>query len=293
METQLLKTFTAVARLGSFSAAAGELGYTQAAVSQQIAALENELKTQLLHRRPVGPTEAGTRLLEHAGPILLRLDAAWTDVARMTSSPAATLIVGVTPLAGPAARLGAALAELRHRMPRLQVTVMSAPRQQVEVAVARGEFDLALTDGLVAPSDSLALQAPVTAIGLSEEPIHVVLPPDHPLTARQSLRLSDLADARWICADSLAPSLNELRRHAGTEGFRSAFRYEGADTATLLSLASAGHGLTLLPSSALRYGAVTSIPVAHPRLTHRVELLHGALPASSPAAALTALLSPR
>ncbi|HTR94616.1 MAG TPA: LysR family transcriptional regulator, partial [Trebonia sp.] len=116
MEAQLLRTFVTVARLGSFSAAAGELGYTQAAVSQQIAALENDLKTQLLTRRPVGPTEAGTRLLEHAGPILLRLDAARADVTRMTSTPAATLIVGVTPLAGATPALATALAALRERM---------------------------------------------------------------------------------------------------------------------------------------------------------------------------------
>jgi DNA-binding transcriptional LysR family regulator len=75
VEAQLLRTFVAVARLGSFSAAAVELGYTQAAVSQQIAALESDLKTQLLNRRPVTPTGAGARLLEHAEPILLRLDA--------------------------------------------------------------------------------------------------------------------------------------------------------------------------------------------------------------------------
>ena len=89
----------AVARLGSFSAAATALGYTQAAVSQQIAALESDLKTQLLTRRPVAPTEAGARLLEHAEPILLRLDAARADVTRMTKAPAATLTIGVTPLA--------------------------------------------------------------------------------------------------------------------------------------------------------------------------------------------------
>src|SRR5579862_9871804 len=120
MEVQLLRTFVAVARLGSFSAAASELGYTQAAVSQQIAALENDLKTQLLNRRPVGPTEAGARLLEHAAPILLRLDAARADVTRMTSTPVATLTVGCTPLAGApgplasaAPPLAMALAELR------------------------------------------------------------------------------------------------------------------------------------------------------------------------------------
>ncbi|HEY7261101.1 MAG TPA: LysR family transcriptional regulator, partial [Trebonia sp.] len=87
MDPHLLRTFVTVVRLGSFSAAAAELGYTQAAVSQQVAALENDLKVTLLNRRPVTPTEAGARLLEHADPILLRLDAARADITRMTQTP--------------------------------------------------------------------------------------------------------------------------------------------------------------------------------------------------------------
>src|SRR5438309_838867 len=150
VEAQLLRTFVAVARLGSFSAAASELGYTQAAVSQQIAALENDLKTQLLNRRPVTTTEAGARLLEHAEPILLRLDAARADVMRMTKTPPATLLVGVTPLAGASSALGTALSDLRHRVPRLDIAVHTRNRQEIATAIARGELDLALTDGLIA-----------------------------------------------------------------------------------------------------------------------------------------------
>jgi DNA-binding transcriptional LysR family regulator len=291
VEAQLLRTFVAVARLSSFSAAAAELGYTQAAVSQQIAALENDLKTQLLTRRPVGPTEAGARLLEHAEPILLRLDAARADVTRMTRTPAATLTIGVTPLAGAISALGTALAELRTQMPRLQVTVQTATRQQIAVTVARGEFDLGLTDGLAAPGDPLPEQAPVTAIGLSEENVTAVLPADHPLAARRTLRLHDLADARWIAAENVAPSLEETRRHAGTEGFRPAFRYTGTDIITLLNLATTGHGLTLLPEKLLSTSGITSAQIAQPRLSHRVELIHAALPNGSPAAVLAAILS--
>src|SRR5580658_6630461 len=117
VEAQLLRTFVAVARLGSFSAAATELGYTQAAISQQIAALESDLKVSLLNRRPVSPTEAGARLLEHAEALLLRLDAARADVARVVQAPAATLAVGATPLAAVTSGLARALALLRHRMP--------------------------------------------------------------------------------------------------------------------------------------------------------------------------------
>jgi DNA-binding transcriptional LysR family regulator len=294
METHLLRTFVAVARLGSFSAAAAELGYTQAAVSQQIAALENDLKTRLLNRRPVIPTEAGARLLEHAEPILLRLDAARADVTRMTKTPPdATLVVGVTPLAGAISALPAALTALRTRMPRLTVTVQTATREQLATGVAKGELDLALTDGLTAPGDPLPEQAPVTAVGLSETKVAVVLPTGHPLATRTTLRLPDLADARWIEADNVAPPLKEIRRHAGVEGFRPALRYLGEDVMTLINLAAAGHGLTLLPESMLRGAGITTVRVTQPRVGHRVELLHAALPERSPAAALAGILTQR
>lgn len=291
VEAQLLRTFVAVARLGSFSAAATELGYTQAAVSQQIAALENDLKTRLLSRRPVAPTEAGARLLEHAEPILLRMDAAKADVTRMTRTPAATLVVGVTPLAGATPAVAAALRELRQRMPRLDVSVQTATRDGVALGVARGEMDLALTDGLTAPGDPLREVAPVTATGVSQGSVAVVLPSGHPLAGRQALRLLDLADSRWIEAEQVAPPLAEIRRHAGVEGFRPAFRYTGSDTLTLIRLATAGHGLTLLPQTVLPAG-ITAVPVAVPRVVHRVELIHGTLRESSPAAELAAILSP-
>jgi DNA-binding transcriptional LysR family regulator len=293
VEAQLLRTFVTVARLGSFSAAAAELGYTQAAVSQQIAALENDLKTQLLTRRPVAPTEPGTRLLEHAEPILLRLDAARTDVTRMTKAPSATLLIGVTPLAGATLALAAALAELRHRMPRLAITIQTGNRRDTAIAVARGELDLALTDGLTAPGDPLPEQAPVTATGLGETRVNVILPTAHPLAARTTLRLPDLADARWIAADNVAPPLAEIRRHAGTAGFKPALHYAGEDVKTLINLAAEGHGLTLLPETALRDRGITSVQVAQPRLCHRMELIHAALPKRSPAAALASILSQR
>ena len=281
----------AVARLGSFSAAAIELGYTQAAISQQIAALENDLKVCLLNRRPVTPTEAGARLLEHAEPILLRLDAARADVTRMTRPPSDTLVVGMTPLAGGSRVLPLALATLRQRMPRLEVTVQLAARDQVLTAVARGQLDLGLTDGLAARGDPLPEFASLTAVGISQAGVAVVVPGDHPLAGRGGLRLTDLADARWIEAPAVAAPLAEIRRLAGVEGFRPAFRYDGPDTLSLIRLAAAGHGLVLLPGTALPVTGITAVPVTTPRVVHRVELAHGTLRAGSPAAELASLLA--
>jgi DNA-binding transcriptional LysR family regulator len=303
VEAQLLRTFVAVARLGSFSAAATELGYTQAAISQQIAALENDLKVALLNRRPVTPTEAGARLLDHAEPILLRLDAARADVTRMTLPPAATLIVGATPLAGGSRLLSLGLAALRQRIPRLDVTVRAGTRDRVLTAIARGDLDLGLTDGLAARGDPLPEFASLAAVGLSQAGVAVVLPDDHPLAGRAGLRLTDLADARWIEAPGVAAPLSEIRRLAGVEGFRPALRYDGSDTLSLIRLAAAGHGLvllpetvlpeTVLPEAGLPVTGIIAVPVTMPRVVHRVELVHGTLRQGSPAAELAALLAPR
>src|ERR1700744_3301437 len=126
-------------------------------------------------------------------------------------------------------------------MPRLGITIETGTRQQIAATVARGEFDLGLTDGLTAPGDPLTEQAPVTAVGLSEESVSVVLPADHPLAGRRTLRLTALADARWIEAENVAPPLAEIRRHADTDGFRPATRYTGQDVTSLINLAAAGH----------------------------------------------------
>jgi DNA-binding transcriptional LysR family regulator len=290
VDTHLLRTFVTVARLGSFSAAATELRYTQAAVSQQIAALENDLKVTLLNRRPVTPTEAGARLLEHAEPLLLRLDAARADITRLTLAPAASLLVGSTPLAGGTLMLATALAALRRRMPRLDVTVRIAPREHVATGVACGELDIGLIDGLAAPGDSLPPLAPLSGVGVTEIGVVLVLPLDHPLAARAAVPLADLLDARWIEAPDLAPPLSDIRRIAGTDGFRPALRYEGTDTLSLIALVAAGHGLTLLPATVVAAGELAAVRVAEPRLVHRVELMHGTLREGSPAAALAGLL---
>jgi DNA-binding transcriptional LysR family regulator len=289
VDPHLLRTFVTVVRLGSFSAAAAELRYTQAAVSQQIAALEGDLKVTLLNRRPVTPTEAGSRLLEHADPILLRLDAARADMGRLVLTPQGRLEVGLTPLAGASAAIAQALAALRQQMPRVNVTVRLGTRSSVTTGVARGDLDLGFLDGLAAPGDSLSVMAPLSAAGVSESELAIVMPPDHPLTGRASLCLADLVDARWIDAPEISP-LSDIRRVAGAEGFRPALRYNGTDTLTLIALAAAGHGLTLLPAWVATLGESVRVRVGDPPLVHRVEVVHGTLRENSPAAKLAGLL---
>ncbi|MEE1785026.1 LysR family transcriptional regulator [Streptomyces sp. SP17BM10] len=294
MDPQQLRTFVTVVRLGSFSEAARDLGYTQSAVSQQIAALEADLGAPLLVRRPVGPTEAGVRLLEHAAPLLVRLEAARADVARLVGAASARLVLGATPLALGAA-VGRALGEVRRAYPRAEVDVRVLGQDALPALVATGDVDLALVDGLAAPSDPLPLPdvGPLGTVAVAEQPVVVALPAGHPLAGRPGIALADLSAARWLDAPDLTPPPARLRAATGTDGFRPAVRYRGTDVHALLALVATGHGLALLPPSALAASpGVVGVPVTAPRLVHRTELVHGSLP-DGPAAMLARELTDR
>jgi DNA-binding transcriptional LysR family regulator len=272
VDPRFLRTFAAVVRLASFSAAARELGYTQSAVSQHIAALEADLGTALLHRRPVAPTEAGTRLLEHGGAILLRLDAARADVMRVAAGPPTRLAVGATPLsAGVAAR---AIAAARVGLPPLEPSLLVGLRDEIATAVATGALDAGVVDGVAAPSDPLRLPETGLAVAeFTEDELALALPQGHPLLARAArpARLEDLVDARWIEAPGVTAPLADLAMLARADGFRPALRYQGQDVAGLLALVAAGQGLALLPERVV----ATGVALASPRLVHRTELLRG------------------
>ncbi|GDY57285.1 LysR family transcriptional regulator [Streptomyces violaceusniger] len=261
MDPHLLRTFVSVARCGSFSDAAHELGFTPAAVSEHIASLEADLRTSLLTRRPVMLTSAGARLLEHAGPLLLRLDAARADIERLSGSGAARLVAGASPLAM-TPRIAAALDRVRQAHPAAKASLRILGRREIPAAVASGTLDLGLVDGPATPADALPLPevGPLTAVTVAEAPLVVALPTGHPLARRLGLRLADLADAHWLDAPDAAMPLEQLRAVSRTDGFRASLTYEGTDVRGLLALTAAGHGLALLPHPATKGtpGIVTS-----------------------------------
>jgi molybdate transport repressor ModE-like protein len=135
VELRHLLALAAVAREGSFGRAATSLGYTQSAVSQQIAALERIVGARLVER-PGGPrrvslTEAGELLLRHAEAIAARLAAAQADLAALGEGAAGAFRVGVFQSVG------------QHILPEL-MRRFAAEWPRVDVRLTESAADLSL-----------------------------------------------------------------------------------------------------------------------------------------------------
>jgi molybdate transport repressor ModE-like protein len=145
VELRHFAALQAVASQGSFGRAAERLGYTQSAISQQIATLERIVGEKLVERpggpRAVSLTEAGHLLLRHADSIVARLQAAQADLRALQAGEAGTLRVGTFQSVG--ARL---LPEIMRRFgeqwPAIDVVLEEFDDAVVGSAVERGEVDV-------------------------------------------------------------------------------------------------------------------------------------------------------
>ena len=289
MEIRDLRSLVAVARTGSFTLAARDLGYTQSAVSQHIANLERSVGRTLLTRRPVRLTDVGARLAEHAAHVVLRIDVATSELA-ISDETSGEVRVAMTPLAD-ARHVARALRVVRASAAGVHMHLQTATAPAAVAAVASGQCDLALVDGIVAPSSPLVLADAglLRSFVVSEEELVVAVPEGHPLRG-EHIDLDALVDAQWVSAPDLVrelPELLHLSRTAQTASVRggsgrgavagggaNTFVFDGTDVMTLLELVAAGHGLALLPRRmcALVEG-VRTLRVRRPTLVNRTELL--------------------
>jgi DNA-binding transcriptional LysR family regulator len=269
VDTRALLSLATVADTGSFSRAAAVLGFTQSAVSQHVAGLERTAGTPLLTRRPtVAPTPAGREFLRHARQILAHEQAARAAVARLTGRDEHTPVsVAVTP-------------GTEHLVPvtgRLAAVVVD-DAAGAAAALSSGRADVAVVDGIAAPGDPLPGSGPDLVVRVvAEAPIGALLPVDHPLAGREALDLATLTDARWLdtagttCSTSDLASAARLRLRRGTI-------YTGASTDSILALVRAGHGLHAAPATDDTPAGLAIVPLAAPRLVHRIEVRVHAAP---------------
>jgi DNA-binding transcriptional LysR family regulator len=140
-----------IVREGSINRAAQRLGYTQSAISQQIAALEKSLGGKVLERpggpRPVQLTPLGERLLSGSRDVLARLDWLGEDLARFARGETGSVTIGTFQSAS-ARLLPAAIALTKEQRPEAEIRVIETDQDEELLTDLRsGELDLTFAVG--------------------------------------------------------------------------------------------------------------------------------------------------
>ena len=244
LELRHLIALKAIAEEGSFGRAAASLGYTQSAISQQIAMLERIVGQKLIDR-PGGPkqvslTEAGELLLRHADAIAARLQAAHADLAALDAGDAGPLRIGTYQSVG-ARVLPVLFREFSEQWPDVEITLQeSADDRDLIHLVERGELDLTF---VVLPLDP----GPYETIDLFRDPYVLVVPAGSPLASRdRAPSLRELVEHPLISNRRCRTTqrVEERLRQAGRDP-RIAFRSD--DNGTVQGLVAAGVGIAIVP----------------------------------------------
>jgi DNA-binding transcriptional LysR family regulator len=256
IDVRRLRVLREVARRSSFSGAAEALGYTQSAVSQQVAALEREVGVPLLDRvRGVRPTGAGEVLLRHADGILARVSDAEAELAALRGGQAGSLRVVAFPTAG-ATVLPPAIAAFRASHPGVELSLEPMEVPDGRAALEAGECDLAL---LVEDPDDAGWspragtqEDPVVRTHLLDDRMNVMLPAGHPLAGRRRIRLDELRDEQWILGRrDYVPDEAIFDRACRRAGFEPQMAFESDDYLAIQGFVAAGVGVALAPDMSL------------------------------------------
>jgi LysR family transcriptional regulator, hca operon transcriptional activator len=245
MELRHLRYFVAVVEEGSLTTAAERRLHTsQPSLSRQIRDLEYQVGAELLSRSVHGVelTAAGKAFLDHARLALTQVDAA-VEAARRAAQPARkTFAIGFQ-TGHEMDWLPRAMHVLRDELKNIEVTVTSDYSPDLAAALVRGRLDLAFLR--VEAGYDLGYHV------VDQEPLIVLMPSDHHLTAKQAVHPRDLVGKIFIGGSNKATVLrtvteNYLRR----SGLDIKLDHGVDNLAMAISLVASTRGLALMPAYA-------------------------------------------
>jgi DNA-binding transcriptional LysR family regulator len=233
-----------IADEGSFGKAAERLGYTQSAISQQIATLERIVGLRLIERpggpRPISLTEAGQILLRHADAVQARLLAAKADMKALETGAAGRLRVGTFQSVGTRI-LPTLLRRFSDSHPDVEVVLRESlhERELIEM-VERGELDLTFWALPVEPG-------PYESVELLTDPYVLVVPAGSPLAAlKRTPTLKEVALQPLISFNSCA-STAAMEANLAATGRPLNVVFRSDNNGTVQGLVSAGVGISVAP----------------------------------------------
>ncbi|HEX6659039.1 MAG TPA: LysR family transcriptional regulator, partial [Ilumatobacter sp.] len=263
LEVRHLIAFDAVATEGTFGRAAEKLGYTQSAISQQIAALERVVGGKLFDRpggpRPVELTPLGTEVLDAARDLLTRIESAGHRIDRFRSGEIGEITVG-TFQSTSAAVLPLVIGRLRERFPGAEVRVFETDHDyELFEGLANGDLDVSFLVGDIGPG--------FQSRQLMEDPLVLLAPKDRfpagPVSLKTLAQEPTIGQHANSCQLTCEMGLRE-------SGIVPNYVFRTNDNGTVAAMVRAGMGVAYMPALCVdpwAYGI--SVHATEPKLPPR------------------------
>ena len=261
MELRTINTFLHIAELHSFSRAARELGYSQSAVSAQVAQLEAELETPLFDRvgKTVRLTDAGHTFLTYARSLL-----ATAEQAKAALQPARQ-VSGTLRVALADSVCSTFLPDLLQRYhalcPQVELVLRTATDDEMLQMLGSNQIDMAYT-----------LDKPLL------QPSFVVAPAGHPLAGQAEVTLQELAGQEFLLTERGMSYRDALDQCMAAQGLAIKPFLELGSASLLCQMVEHGMGLSFLPEyivqNALAAGTLSRLNVPACRVEMRRQLFY-------------------
>jgi DNA-binding transcriptional LysR family regulator len=244
LDLRHLVALKTIADEGSFGRAADRLGYTQSAVSQQIATLERVVGLRLIDRpggpRPISLTEAGRILLRHAEAIDARLRAAKADMEALSAGETGRLRIGTFQSVG-ARVLPTLLRRFAETYPGVEISLQeSADEDDLLELVERGELDVTFNTMPLLPG-------PFESVELLRDPYVLVVPAGSPLAAvARPPSLREIA-LQPLIGFSRCRAMDAVEAQLSSSGRMPNIVFRSDNNGTVQGLVAAGVGVSVAP----------------------------------------------
>ncbi len=265
-----LRAFVAVAKLGSFRAAAEELHLSQPALSRRIEKLEGALGVRLFHRttRKVDMTTVGREFSHRANELLSNLEQSLMGIRDVATHVSGEVTIACIPSA---VRyfLPGILKAYHERYPQIMVRIIDQGANEVLTTLLRNEADFGL--------NYIGTQEPDLEFEpILKEAFVVACRVEHPLARKKKVTWSDLTSHEYMSVTKNSGNRFLLDLALSENANRPRWYCEAQHVSTLVSLVEAGMGVAAVPRLSMPpdgHPVLVSVPLVDPVISRTVGLI--------------------
>jgi DNA-binding transcriptional LysR family regulator len=266
MEIQQARYFVALCETLNFTRAAERSNVTQPSLTRAIKLLEDELGGPLFNRErnQTHLTELGRLVEPHVREVLAQAQTAKIRATAFFQLKTARLKLGITHDM-PLSPLHETLQHYAARHPETEIEIFDERLEPLQEALRCGEFEVVVLPLRAADLDDLHYYP------LGESHLHLIMPEAHPLAAKASVPLAELAGQCLICGTA-CQLWETAERQLSELGLALRPRITAGSTSWMHELVAAGVGLGLSSHATSPPAGLVSLPVEQPAVSRTLSL---------------------